>query len=179
MDLLGTLLSSARGGSIEQAASQLGLDPKDAQGLLKKLVPALAGGIKRNATSQGGLQDLTRALSNGSHQRYLDDPAALKSEESVSEGNAILGHLFGNKDVSRQVAQRASTETGLDVSVIKKFLPLAAAAAMGAVSKQTAGGADLAAKDAGGALGKLSGLLDSDGDGKVMDDLLSLGKKFF
>lgn len=177
MDLLGTLLSSAQGGSIEQAASRLGLGSADTQGLLKRLVPALAGGIKRNAASEQGLKGLTRALSSGDHQRYLDDPAALESESTVSDGNAILGHLFGNKDVSREVAQRASAETGLDVSLIKKFLPLAAAATMGAVSKQTSGGTGLAESGAGGVLGMLGGLLDSDKDGSIADDLLSLGKK--
>ncbi|MGI9260355.1 MAG: DUF937 domain-containing protein [Gammaproteobacteria bacterium] len=177
MDLLGTLLRSAQGGSIEQAASQLGLGSVDAQGLLKKLVPAIAGGIKRNTASDQGVQVLSRALSSGNHQRYLDDPTSLKSETTVSDGNAILGHLFGSKVVSREVAQRASAETGLDVSLIKKFLPLAAAATMGAVSKQTSGGASLVEKGTDGVLGMLSGLLDSDNDGSIADDLLSLGKK--
>ncbi len=179
MDLLGTLLGSASGGSIEKAASQLGLGSADAQGLLKRLVPALAGGLKRNAASEQGSQELARALSNGNHQRYLDDPDALKSEKTRSDGNAILGHLFGSKDVSRDVAQRASAETGIDVGIIKKFLPLAAAATMGAVSKNTSGGADLAGKGADGILGKLSGLLDANDDGSIADDLLSLGKKLF
>ncbi len=177
MDLLGTLLGSAQGGSIEQAASRLGLGSTDTQGLLKRLVPAIAGGIERNAASEQGLQGLSRALSSGNHQRYLDDPAALKSETTVSDGNAILGHLFGSKDVSREVAQRASAETGLDVSVIKKFLPLAAAATMGAVSKQTSAGAGLVENGKEGVLGMLSGLLDADKDGSIADDLLSLGKK--
>jgi len=49
---------------------------------------------------------------------------------------------------------------------------------MGALSKQTGRGANLAEGGAGGALSILGGLLDSDGDGHVIDDLLSLGKKF-
>ena len=95
MDLLGTLLASAKGGSIEQAASQLGLGSSDAQGLLKRLVPALAGGIKRNAGSEQGLQGLAKALSNGNHQRYLDDPGALKNEAT------------GTEDAGRVVEHRA------------------------------------------------------------------------
>ena len=177
MNLLGALLGSAQGGAIQQAASQLGLGSTDAQALLKQLGPALAGGLKRNSTTESGLQSLTQALAGGNHQRYLDEPAALQSEESISDGNAILGHLFGSKDVSRQVANDASAKTGVDVGIIKKFLPLAAAAVMGAVSKQTGGGARLAEAGASGGLDLLRGLLDSDGDGQVLDDLLSLGKK--
>lgn len=179
MDILGALLGSAQDGSVQQAATQLGLGSTDTQALLKQLVPALAGGLKRNATSEGGLENLTRALAKGNHQRYLDDPAALRDQATVTDGNAILGHLFGSKDVSRKVADQASAQTGLDTGIIKKFLPLLAAAAMGVVSKQTAGGANLAEGSSGGALGMLSGLLDTDGDGQIVDDLLSLGKKLF
>lgn len=178
MDILGTLLGSASGGAVQQAAAQLGLGGKDVQALLKQVVPALAGGVKRNSRATGGLQGLTQALSSGNHQRYLDEPEALQDEAAVSDGNAILGHLFGDKQVSRQVADHASTQTGLDAGIIKKFLPIAAAAVMGALSKQTNGGASLGGSGASGALGALSGLLDSDGDGNVLDDLLSLGKKF-
>ena len=49
---------------------------------------------------------------------------------------------------------------------------------MGALSKQTGRGANLAEDGAGDALSILGSLLDSDGDGQVIDDLLSLGKKF-
>jgi len=178
MDILGTLLGSASGGAVQQAATQLGLGGKDVQALLKQVVPALAGGLKRNATTEDGLRGLTQALASGNHQRYLEEPAALQSEATVSDGNAILGHLFGDKQVSRQVADHASTQTGLDVGIIKKFLPIAAAAVMGAISKQTDGGARLTNTGSSGALGMLTGLLDSDGDGNVLDDLLSLGKKF-
>lgn len=179
MNILGELLGSAQGGSIKEAASQLGLGSTDAQTLLKQLAPALGRGLKRNATTEGGLESLTRALAKGNHQRYLDDPTALREQATVADGNAILGHLFGGKEVSRQMADRASAQTGLDVGIIKKFLPLAAAAAMGAVSKQTAHGANLAEGGRGGALDMLSGVLDTDGDGQILDDVLSLGKKFF
>ena len=56
--------------------------------------------------------------------------------------------------------------------MIKKFLPIVAAATMGAMSK----GSDAGRSGLGGMLGKF---LDSDGDGNVVDDLLSLGKKLF
>ena len=79
--------------------------------------------------------------------------------------------------MSRKLAARAAQETGLDIGLIKRFLPVAAAATMGALSKQTDGGATL--KRDSGTSGLLSGLLDSDGDGSVVDDLLSFGKRLF
>lgn len=176
MDLLNALLNSSGQNAVQSAAQQFGLDSGGTQSLLASLVPALAGGMRRNAASSGGLEALTQALSGGNHQRYLDDPAALQQQSAATDGNAILGHLFGNKDVSRNVAANAAQSTGIDVSIIKKFLPLVAAAAMGAMSKETAAGSNLSQQGAsGGLLGKL---LDTDGDGSVIDNLLSLGKRF-
>lgn len=171
MDILGTLLASAGNGSLSNAAQARGIDSQSAQSLLKHLVPALTGQLKQNATSSGGLNSLAGALSRGNHQRYLDDPSALANDDAVSDGNGILGHLLGSKDVSRQLAAHASDKTGVDVGLVKKFLPVVAAAAMGAVSKGSNSG--------GSGLGSLIGsLADSDGDGFDMGDLLSLGKRF-
>lgn len=171
MDILKTLISSATGGSISTAAQARGIDSQSAQSLLKHLVPALTGQMQRNAASSDGLGNLAGALSRGNHQRYLDDATALASDEAVSEGNGILGHLLGSKDVSRRLAAHAASETGVDVSLVKKFLPVVAAAAMGAVSQGSNRG--------GSGLGSLlGGLADAGGDGFDMGDLLSLGKKF-
>jgi hypothetical protein len=180
MNILETLLQSAQGGSVQDAAAGLGLDQANSQALLKGLVPALAGGLKNNVSASGGLEGLTRALSNGNHARYLDDAKALTTDSARDEGNAILGHILGSKDVSRQVAGHAAAETGIDPAVIKKFLPIVAAAAMAALSKQTSGGAALeqAGGSAGGLAGMLGGLLGDDG-GDTLGKLVSLGKKFF
>ncbi|HEX6997454.1 MAG TPA: DUF937 domain-containing protein [Gammaproteobacteria bacterium] len=180
MNLLDTALGNQ--GGLQQAARQLGLDGSDVETLMRKVVPALTSGIKRNVAEPGGLDQLQRALAGGQHQRYLDDSSALQSDEAVQDGNAILGHLFGSKEVSRNVASRVSGDTGIDAATIKRFLPVAAAALMGALSKQTAGGANLRGAGAGsttGSASSLAGLLDVDGDGFGVDDLIALGKKLF
>jgi hypothetical protein len=176
MNILESLINGQRANSVHQAGSGLGLDAGTTENLLRQLVPALTGGLQRNLVSSGGLASLAGALANGNHERYLDDPGALQSPAAVEDGNAILGHLFGSKDVSRDVADRAATKTGIDAGTIKKFLPIAAAAVMAALSKRTAKGSSL--QSAGGG-GLLSGLLDSGGDGIGVDDLLRMGKKLF
>ena len=50
---------------------------------------------------------------------------------------------------------------------------------MGALSKETSAGSSLADKGNEVASGLLGRLLDSDGDGKVVDNLFSLGKRLF
>ena len=171
MDILGTLLASARGGSLSRAAETRGIDGDGVSSLLQQLVPALTASIKRNASSEDGLSDLTSALRRGDHRRYLDNAGGLTTQAAVEDGNGILGHVLGSKDASRNLAARAAERTGIDVGLVKKLLPLVAATTMGAMSK----GMDAGESGVGGMLGAL---LDTDGDGNVVDDLLSFGKKF-
>jgi hypothetical protein len=64
--------------------------------------------------------------SGGGHQQYLDDPSRLGAAETLQDGNGILGHIFGSKDVSRQVAAQASANTGISpdglMGMLGKFL---------------------------------------------------------
>ena len=180
MNLLEALLDSAKGGALQQAAQSRGIPADAVPAVLKQLIPALSGGLQKNLAGSGGVESLQKALAGGSHARFLDDAAALEGEAAVAEGNGILGHILGSKDVSRAVAGRAAAQTGVDIGAVKQFLPMVAAAAMGAMSKQTSGGASLAGPaGASGLASMLGGMLDSDGDGSVVDDLLSIGKGLF
>ena len=43
---------------------------------------------------------LSAALVGGRHGRYLDNPSVFGDQASIADGNGILSHVFGNKDVS-------------------------------------------------------------------------------
>jgi hypothetical protein len=178
MNLLETILNSQNGELVRQLAGSLNLDEDKARAAVGALVPALGSGISRNASSPQGLQDLIGALSRGDHGRYLEQPETLAQPAAVDEGNGILGHIFGSKDVSRQVAARAAERTGVDSSVLKQMLPLLATAAMGALSSSgAAGGAQ--SQDPGAGLGGMLGqMLDADKDGSVVDDLIGMAGRF-
>jgi len=178
VNLLESILDSKGGGNaISQIARQVGLPEGLAQQAVGALAPALSRGLQRNAAKPGGLESLLGALQKGNHQRYVDEPETLARESSVEDGNAILGHVLGSKDVSRNVAANAANETGIDASILKKMLPMVGAVAMGSLSKQTGG--QLGALGGGDALGALSGFLDTDKDGSATDELLDLAKKLF
>jgi hypothetical protein len=85
--------------------------------------------------SEGGLQGLLSALTTGGHERYLEDPSFPSDPSTTEDGNGILAHVFGSKDVSRRVAQRASGQTGIGVGILKQMLPLVAAMVMGGLSR--------------------------------------------
>jgi hypothetical protein len=181
MDLMELLMNTGGGGTIGQIARQFGLPEDQAQSAVASLLPALQGGLSRNVRQEGGMDSLVRALSGGGHQQYLDDPSILGSPENIADGNGILGHILGSKDVSRAVAARASEQTGIGADILKKMLPVVASLVMGSLSRQSsqppAGPA--AFGQSGGGLGDILGsILGSTGDSSAGGDLLGglLGK---
>lgn len=171
MDLLGTILNTQGGAAVQQIERQFGLQPGQGQSALSALLPALATGLQRNMSSQGGLESLTSALARGDHQRYLERPEALTDASTTEEGNGILGHVFGSKDVSRQVAQRASERTGIDAGTLKQILPLVATLAMAGLSRQAKAGGAVTPSSSAGLMGMLGPLLDQNRDGSMVDDI--------
>lgn len=181
MDLLSMLLNQGDGGSVRQLANNFGLNEDQTVSAITNLLPALGQGLARNASATGGLDALLGALTSGGHQRYLEDPSTLGAQETVQDGNGILGHILGSKEVSRQVAQQAAAKTGIGADILKKMLPVIAAVTMGALSRQAAGGRTAAtAGSAGGGITDLLGqFLDSDRDGSILDNVLGMASKLF
>lgn len=175
MDLLRTIIESQGRGFAQQIANQLGVAPSDAENVIGQITPALGRGLARNSGSAGGLGALLGALETGNHARYLEDPSLAVARSGVDEGNKILGHILGSKDVSRQLASRASEQTGVDGSLIKKMLPMIATMAMGALSNKNAESAGTG----DGLGGVLGAFLGADNDNSMVDDLLGMAGKLF
>lgn len=199
MDLLGMLTGAGGGAAVQQLAQRFGIDESQAQSAIGALLPHVAQGFSKNIAQDGGMESLLGALSGGRHEGYLDDPARLASDDTVADGNGILGHIFGSKDMSRAVAQHASAQTGIGADVLKGMLPVVATMVMGALSKNAGGAAAAQAGPAGGGLmdviggllgggrqapgGMLGSLLtsalDQNKDGSALDDILGkfLGRR--
>jgi hypothetical protein len=175
MNILESIMNAGNGAAVRQLGSQLGLDDAQTASALSALVPALSAGLRQNVQSPDGLSGLVSALSGGAHQRYIEDPTVLGEAGTVADGDGILGHVFGSKDVSRQVAAQAGAQTGLGPDVMKRMLPLVATLVMGAMSRQASsgGGSSLASgAGTGGLLEMLGGALDQNRDGSALDDIL-------
>jgi hypothetical protein len=184
MDLLNMILKAGNGQVLQQMATQLGSNAEATQTALSEVVGALGKGVAKNASS-GGLEGLVKALGSGSHSQYLDDPAALARADTIADGNGILGHILGGKEASVALAGRVAGNSGLSQDLVKKLLPMAAAAMMGALSKSTQGGQALVSQLGGSgtagkspALGGLLGMLDKDGDGSPVNDVVGLARRF-
>lgn len=188
------ILSQA--GGIESMAKDLGIPPAMAKQGAEALLPAILGGFKKQAQGGGGVEGLGGLLGQLGQLGgggLLD--AVLGSQPTpVDKGNDVLGQIFGTKEVSRSVAGDAAARTGIDAGTLKKMLPILAMLVAGYMSKQggseggngglggmlgnVLGGAlgGGAAPSAGG-LGGLGKLIDLNGDGNPLDDILGgLGK---
>ena len=80
------------------------------------------------------------ALQGGNHERYVDDPSALSAPDTIEDGNGILGHIFGSKDRSREVASQVAGRTGIGASILKQMLPVLAGLLMGHLAKRVGPG---------------------------------------
>lgn len=143
--------------NLEELGRQFGLDEAQTRAAFEQLAPVVAAGVRRNTQSPQGLEGLIRALQSGDHGRYVEEPSALEYDRVADDGNAILGHVFGSKDVSRGVANQAADLSGVSSAVLKKMLPVIAAIVMGQLAKKFTGGTQAAPQQAGGGLGDILG----------------------
>ena len=123
---------------LNSLGTRFGLSSEQTASAMGSLMPAVLGGFQKKADA-GDLGGIEGAAAG------IDQP-------DTSAGNDILGHIFGSKDVSRQVADHASVQSGVSNTVLKAMLPIVAAMA----AKHFAGGAG-AGDGAGGGLGGMLG----------------------
>jgi hypothetical protein len=183
-------------GGLQSMARELGVTEQQAAVGAEALIPAILGGFKKQAQAQpAGLEGLGGLLGQLGGGGLLDEVLAPQPTD-VGRGNDVLGQIFGSRDVSRTVAQHASERSGLDLSLLKKMLPMLAMLVGGMISKQHGpAAADPAAGLAGDPLGDLLGsllggaaagampagaapdlgaMLDLNGDGNALDDILRM-----
>jgi hypothetical protein len=185
-------------GGLQSVARELGVSESQAASGATALLPAILGGFKKTAQGQStGLEGLGGMLGKLGGGGLLDDVLS-PQPTNVGRGNDVLGQIFGSKDVSRTVATNAAAQTGLDPAVLKQMLPMLAMLVGGYMSKQSGAPAPQAApaggglggmlggvlgklgggqSPRGGAAGGLAGMLDMNGDGNPLDDIMRLAGK--
>ncbi len=192
-------------GGLHSIAQELGISEDQAASGAEALVPAILGGFKKQTQAQpAGLEGLGGLLGQLGGGSLLDNVLAPQPTD-VSRGNDVLGEIFGSKDVSRAVAQNAASQSGLDPMLLKKMLPMLAMLVAGFMAKQQDVGTAEQPSAAGGGLGGMLGgllggmlggraagaesatpnaatpglasMLDLNGDGNPLDDILRMAGK--
>ncbi len=140
MELLDILAQAQNGQALRNAGRQFGLSDEQTLEAFGTLAPVIASGLRRNVGRDGGYESLMNALADGRHERYFDDPDAVQFSNVADDGNRILGHIFGSKDVSRGVAMQAAGLSGIGSTILKQLLPVIASMVLGSLTKRMGAG---------------------------------------
>ena len=182
----------AQTGGLQSMARELGISEAEASKGAAALAPMILGGFKKQAQAQPtGLEGLGGLLGQLGGGGLLADVLSPQPTD-LNRGNDVLGQIFGSKDVSRTVAQNASAQSGLDPSLLKKMLPMLAMLIAGYMASQRGSGPSTAATGGvggllggllgggapggAGGLGGLASMLDMNGDGNPLDDVLRMAR---
>lgn len=188
------LLNSDLGKQIVSGvASSTGNDTTKTGSALTMALPVLMKAMERNTASPEGAQNLSNALDKKHDGSILDNLSGLFSggvDESVSnEGGKILSNILGDKQ--QGVQQVIGQKSGLDAGSVGNILKVAAPILMGFLGKQKNQNNLSSGSDISGLIGGLLGgasnsgavtqeqnfleqVLDSDGDGSVIDDVAGM-----
>ncbi len=139
LPLFDMLTNAQNGNGMDMLARQFNLSQQQTQAAVEALLPAFSQGLKRNASDPYGVGAFMSAMASGNHAKYFEDATKAFAPQGVAEGNGILGHLFGSKDLSRAVAAQAAQATGIGQDVLKQMLPVIASMIMGGLFKQSTG----------------------------------------
>lgn len=179
-------------GGIAQMAKELGIDEKTVAAGAAALAPAVLGGFKQQAAASGGLDGLVGMLSQMGGGGLLDAVLAPQATPTAP-GDQIVGQIFGDK--AGAVTQHAAGQTGIPMDLIQKMLPMVAMAAAGMMAKSASAAPAEGEGGLGGLLGQVAGMLgggqpaaaggmaglasmlDMDGDGNPLDDIMGMASK--
>ncbi len=165
---------------VAQLAKSVGVDEQAMGPVLTAAIPAILAGMAKNSQEPSGAEALSDALDDHGPSIFGNLGSLLGNNP---DGAKILGHVLGSRRPS--VEQNLSEQSGLSLETIMKLLPILAPLVMGYLSKQKqdhgldAGGVgsmlgeerqEAEVKQPG--LGGLTAILDSDGDGSIVDDVL-------
>jgi len=178
--------------TIQQMSRTLGADPSATQSAIALALPALLGGLSRNAAEPQGAAALDNAL-NAHDGSILDNLGGLLGGAGSAPasgggalpgiGGAILGHIFGGRRAP--VEAGVGRASGLSAAQVAQLMAMLAPIVMGVLGRMKRTnqidanrlpevlqqGREQGEREAPG----LGGLLDANNDGSITDDLMRMG----
>ena len=178
-----------------QLSKQIGAqDPSQVKRASNGISELLLNAISKSTINEERGNGLLGALKRDHDGGILGDLAGVlrgqrQAGSRTMNGAAIVNHLLGKRQL--EAAQIISQMSGLDIFKSGVLMQLIAPVIMGVVGqKQKSNGLDLGGlanillggnkqrSNQGGESSIFNKLLDMDGDGSMMDDLLNIGMKF-
>lgn len=181
--LLDLLYGAMNEESVERLSESLGTDRKSTQSGIAAALPLIVSALARNASSDDGARSLANAISRDHDGSLLDQLNGFLKSGRTSDGEGILDHVFGDRKPA--AANTVSRASGLDPGSAGQLLSMLAPIVMGALGrtsrnqKMSAGGLSslLRAESEESGASSLLAMLDQDGDGSVMDEVMEVGSR--
>lgn len=185
--LIELLMDQLGGDNLGKISRQVGAREEDTAKAMPEMLGMLTEALARNTSRQDGAQSLSNALAKDHDGSILDNLPDFIDHFQEGPGDGILKHVLGANRGA--VEQNISKQSSLDIGSISKLLTMLAPMIMGFLGRSQKN----EGLDVGGLIGMLGTereqarrmapqsssilgtLLDTDGDGDVMDDVAKIG----
>jgi hypothetical protein len=164
LNSIGSLLS---GGGIDAISKRTKVGKEDVAKVLSAGIPALVGGMRRNAGSAAGEKSLNKALTDHSKDDF-SNPAAFLKNADLKDGKKILSHILGDdqKGLVNEISRASGVTKGKTTSILSLVAPLLLSS-LGSQNNSSGGGL----------LSLLGGLLGGQSSGGLLGGLLGGGQQ--
>lgn len=185
--------------AVSQISQMLGSNQTVTNTAIQMALPMILSGLANNAATPQGAENLNTALEQDHNGGLLDNLMGFlgggmsQPQEATrqTDGLGILGHIFGQKQGA--VAQEVSQNSGLDVGQVAKLLITLAPIVMAYLGKQKQqqglnadglssllqGQQQQMQSSGNPMMDMVTGFIDKDQDGSMMDDLASMAANYF
>ena len=181
--IIESLSSQILGSQLDSLSSALGEDKSATRSAVAQALPVLLGALAHNASRPEGANSLLGALQRDHDGSLLDNLSGFFSSPDLKDGDGILRHALGGR--RDRLEGGLSRSSGLDPQKIKTLMAMLAPVVMAALGKARRerqmdqdglmgllkGERETMERNAP-ELGLLGSLLDQDGDGQIIDDVL-------
>lgn len=175
-------------GMLSKMGGSVGARPEQVKKVAQMGLPALMEAMGRNAKDPDGLSSLLGALDQ--HQEDdVEDLSGFLNKVDTKDGAKILDHVFGGS--KQRVQSNLARQAGMDPSQVSGILSQLAPILLGALGQEKKRGHmgtgsilglltdGIGQGGNGGISAMVSGLLDADDDGSIIDDVSELLGGFF
>jgi hypothetical protein len=163
-NLLDDFISSLGPEVSRKMSTKTNIDESTIQNLLPVITPMILGGLKKQKDIRGGQERVDHILNkygDPSVLNNIDDLFQKKLDDNNTDPN--LGGLLGN--AGTDATNLLSNNFKLDSNLAAKIIPMLAPIILGYLTKK---------RDTNTGSSGLASMLDQDGDGSVLDDVVGL-----
>lgn len=133
---LSEIINSAQGGqAVQNLAQQFGISPDQAQSAVQALIPAISGGLMQKVGQSGDLGGIISALTDPTHSAAFNNADAAQSSTTAEKGGDAVSNMFGSSHIANQIAQQASSVTGIRPDVLMQMMPVLVSIVLGGLAK--------------------------------------------